>query len=112
MSAGNSRTVRLPHEVSVVNIGLSLFADAVQDQETAVEQVEWRIPADGEPDLVADLEVLYGPRGSGVDEANSEVVRRLDQSVPLLVDVAAAETIIPGMSGRMLLHCGPAIEWP
>jgi hypothetical protein len=112
MSAGNSRTVRLPHEVSVVNIGLALFADAVQGQETAVEQVDWRIPADGEPDLVADLEVLYGPRGSGVDEANSEVVRRLDESVPLLVDVAAAETIVPGMSGRMLLHCGPAIEWP
>ncbi len=112
MSTGKSGTLRLPHEVSVVNIGLSLFADAVHDQETAVEQVDWRIPADGEPDLVADLEVLYGPRGSGVDEANSEVVRRLDESVPLLVDVAAAETIVPGMSGRMLLHCGPAIEWP
>lgn len=112
MSTQPARTTVLPDEVSVVNIGLSLFADAVRDQATAVEQVDWRIPADGQLDLVADLEQLYGPRAAGIDAANSEAVRRLDQSVPLLVDLAAAETIVPGMTGRMLLHCGPAIEWP
>ena len=104
-------TVSLPGEVSVVNIGLSLFADAVRAQATAVEQVDWQIPADGDLDLVADLEGLYGSRAADIEAANSEAVRRLDQSVPLLVDVAAAETIVPGVSGRMLLHCGPAIEW-
>ncbi len=112
MSTQPARTTVLPDEVSVVNIGLSLFADAVRDQATAVEQVDWRIPADGQLDLVADLEQLYGPRAADIDAANSEAVRRLDQSVPLLVDLAAAETIVPGMTGRMLLHCGPAIEWP
>jgi len=47
---------------------------------------------------------------SHIGEANAEVVRRLDESVPVLVDVALAENVVPGMSDRMLLHCGPAID--
>ena len=104
-------TIALPDEVAVINIGLAQFADAVRDQSTAVEQVDWRIPADGQLDLVADLERLYGHRSTDLDVANAEVVRRLDESVPLLVDVAPSGEVVPGMSDRMLLHCGPAIEW-
>ena len=110
MMADPDATIELPDEVAVVNIGLALFADAVRDQSTAVEQVDWRIPADGQLDLVADLECLYGQRSTELDVANAEVVRRLDESVPLLVDVAASGKVVPGMSDRMLLHCGPAIE--
>jgi hypothetical protein len=106
-----TRIAELPDQVAVVNIGLSLFADAVRDQVTPVQHVDWRIPADGHLDLVEDLEQLYGRRSAAIDEANTEVVRRLDQSVPLLVDVAAAESLIPGLSGQTLLHCGPEIEW-
>jgi hypothetical protein len=112
MRGDRDTTIALPDEVSVVNIGLSLFADAVRDQATAVEQVDWRIPADGQLDLVEDLEYLYGERSRTVDEANTEVVRRLDQSVPLLVDIAATGTAVPGMTDRTILHCGPAIDWP
>jgi len=104
-------TIALPDEVAVINIGLAQFADAVRDQSTAVEQVDWRIPADGQLDLVTDLECLYGPRSMDLDVANAEVVRRLDESVPVLVDVASSGQVVPGMSDRMLLHCGPAIEW-
>ncbi len=106
-----SRTIALPAEVSVVNMGLSLFADAVRDQAAAVEHVDWRIPAGGQLDLVEDLEQLYGPCAAAIDKANDEAVRRLDQSVPLLVDVVPAESVVPGVTGRMLLHCGPEIEW-
>ena len=111
MMADPDATIALPDEVAVVNIGLALFADAVRDQSTAVEQVDWRIPADGQLDLVTDLEWLYGERSTDIDMANAEVVRRLDESVPLLVDVASSGKVVPGMSDRMLLHCGPAIEW-
>lgn len=106
-----TRSVSLPREVSVVNIGLPLLADAVREQGASVEKVEWRIPADGQLDLVDLLEQLYGPRADDIDKANAEAVRRLDQSVPFLMDVAPAETLIPDLSGRTLLHCGPAIEW-
>ena len=109
--ADSTRVTALPDEVSVVNVGLSLFADAVRAQATSVEPVDWRIPAEGQPDLIEALEQLYGPRASNVDRANAEVVRRLDQSVPLLVDVGPAATLIPSLPDRTLLHCGPGIEW-
>ena len=105
------RAIALPDELAVVNIGLSLFADAVRDQAAPVEHVDWRIPADGQIDLIGDLEQLYGSRAADIDRANAEAVRRLDQSVPLLVDVAPAESLVPGVPERTLLHCGPAIEW-
>jgi hypothetical protein len=111
MNTKQHRVIALPESVSVVNIGLSLFADAVGDQSVAVQQVDWRIPADGQLDLVADLELLYGPRSQQIDAANAEVLRRLDEAVPLLVDVDSASTLVPGLSDRTLLHCGPAIEW-
>jgi hypothetical protein len=107
----STRVTALPHEVSVVNLGLSLFADALRDQATSVEHVDWRIPADGQPDLIDALEQLDGPRAADIDKANAEAVRRLDQSVPLLVDVGPAATLIPTMPDRTLLHCGPGIEW-
>lgn len=105
-------TITLPDDVAVVNVGLSLFAEAVRDQAVPAVQVDWRIPARGEPDLIEALEQLDGPRAAAIDAANAEVVRRLDQSVPLLVDVASAESLIPGLPQRTLLHCGPQIEWP
>ena len=48
---------------------------------------------------------------TSVDRANAEVVRRLDQGVPLLVDLAPGADLLPGVSGQVLLHCGPPIGW-
>jgi hypothetical protein len=103
--------VVLPDEVSVVNVGLPLFADAVRDQATPVQHVDWRIPADGDMESIEALEQLYGVRADSIDRANAEAVRRLDQGTPLLVDVAAASTFLPDLSGQVLLHCGPALSW-
>ncbi|HEX7277686.1 MAG TPA: DUF1116 domain-containing protein [Acidimicrobiales bacterium] len=103
--------MKLPTEVSVVNLGLPLFADAIRDQGRPVTHVDWRIPAGGDLQLVAALTRLYGRHGAGIDEANAEVVRRLDTGVPLLVGIARAGDVVPGMGERTILHCGPAIAW-
>jgi len=103
--------VVLPDEVSVVNVGLPLFADAIRDQAVPVQQVDWRIPADGDMASIEALEGLYGVRADAIDRANAEVVRRLDQGVPILVDIEAAQALVPDLSGQVLLHCGPAIAW-
>lgn len=95
--------------MSVINVGLSWFADSVRQQGKAVEHVDWRIPAGGDPGLVAALTRLYG--NERVAAANAEVVRRLDTGVPMLRDVAAAIEVVPGIDERTLLHCGPAIDW-
>jgi hypothetical protein len=97
--------------VEVVNIGLPLFADAVRDQGRPVTHVDWRIPADGDPELVAALTRLYGRRAAAIDEANAEVARRLDQGSPHLVGIAPMKAVVPGVDDRTILHCGPAIGW-
>jgi hypothetical protein len=101
--------ITLPADVSVVNVGLPMFADAVRDQGAPVQQVDWAPPAGGDPALVAALTALYGPRAAAIDEANAEVLRRLDEGVPSLVGVARLGDVVP--LDRTLLHCGPAIAW-
>lgn len=101
----------LPTEVDVVNIGLPLFEEAVRDQGTPVIGVDWRIPGGGEPVVVAALARLFGPAASQIDEANAEVVRRLNEGVPLLRSIDRAGAVIPGMGERTVLHCGPALAF-
>jgi hypothetical protein len=103
--------IPLPSEIEVVNLGLSLFGDAVREQGRPVIQVDWRIPADGEPDLVAALSRLYGRQSSVIDEANAEVARRLDKGSPKLIGVETALDVVPGIDDRTIFHSGPAIAW-
>jgi Protein of unknown function (DUF1116) len=100
----------LPTSASVVNVGLSLFADAVNDQGHPVASVDWRIPAGGDRQLVAALTRLCGQHAATVDAANAEVLKRLEAS-PSIVGVAAAGTVVPGLEGKMLIHCGPPIGY-
>ncbi|GEL20872.1 YlbE family protein [Pseudonocardia asaccharolytica] len=102
----------LPGEVEVVNIGLPMFADAVREQGRPVQQVDWRIPAGGDQAAVATLTRLYGAASAAIDEANAEVVRRLDSGIPRLVGVATFADAVPGVEGQMLLHCGPVLPYP
>ncbi len=111
MTTDTRPAVHLPDEVAVINIGLPLFADAVREQGRPVQQLDWRIPAGGEAEAVAALERLYGPLSESIDRANAEVLRRLDEGAPILVDIQTAGEVIPRLAGRTLLHCGPAIEW-
>ncbi len=106
-----TRSTALPSEVSVVNVGLSLFADAVREQGRPAEEVDWRIPAGGDPRLVGVLAMLMGDKAASIDKANDEVFRRLDTGVPLLRTVATARDVIDGFEDRMLLHCGLPIDW-
>jgi Protein of unknown function (DUF1116) len=102
---------QLPARATVVNVGLPLFADAVAHQGFDVVDVDWRIPAGGDPDVVAALSRLYGHKAAVIDAANAEVVRRLDTGAPLAVAVRPAADVVPGLDGRMLLHCGPPIDY-
>jgi hypothetical protein len=112
MSAERPPPVTLPDEVAVVNVGLPRFAEALRDQAVPVQQLDWRIPAAGDPESIGALERLYGERADGIDRANAEVVRRLDQGVPSLAGIGPAEELVPELTGRVLLHCGPEINWP
>lgn len=104
-------TITFPEEVTVVNVGLDLFADAIGSQGRPVARVDWRIPAGGDEVTLAALRRLYGTLSERVEAANAEVVRRLDESAPMLVDIRPAQEVVPGFEGRTLLHCGPRITY-
>ena len=46
-----------------------------------------------------------------IEKANEEAVYRLTSGEPVLVDIAPAGEVIPGMKDKMITHAGPPIEW-
>ena len=46
-----------------------------------------------------------------IEMANEEVAQRLIQGEPVLVDIAPAAEVIPGLEDKMIIHAGPPIEW-
>ncbi len=46
-----------------------------------------------------------------IELANDEAANRLKSGDPVLVDIAPAGDVIPGLTGKMIIHSGPPIEW-
>lgn len=46
-----------------------------------------------------------------INLANEEAAQRMIQGEPVLVDIAPAGEVIPGLQDKMILHSGPPIEW-
>ncbi len=46
-----------------------------------------------------------------IEKANEEAARRLTSGEPVLVDIAPACEVIPGMKDKMITHAGPPIDW-
>ena len=103
--------VQLPRDLAVVNVGLPVFGDAAQRQGAAVAQVDWRIPAGGDTELVEVLTRLSGRHGSRVDQANAEAFDRLDQAAPQVVEVTPVSAAAVGLDDRTILHSGPPLAW-
>jgi Protein of unknown function (DUF1116) len=92
----------------VLTAGAPLFADTLAAQGVVVERVDWRPPADGDQELAAWLGRLWEP---SIDRANEVALRRLLDAQQVLVDVAPAGDVVPGMQRDMVLHAGPPIDW-
>jgi hypothetical protein len=89
-------------ELKAVNVGVDLFADALEGRGVPVSRVDWRPPVAG---AVAAL------WRDVVDAANREAMKRLAAAQPVLVDVRPAIEVIPGMTPTTLLHAGPPLPW-
>jgi hypothetical protein len=105
----------LPNGVQALNIGLAGFAEPIAAAGGAVLNLDWRPPAEADPQLgmlIARLEDDPDDAiGAEVAAANRTALDRLLAASPFLVDVQPAGTAIPGLTGRMLLHSGPPIAW-
>jgi len=52
-----------------------------------------------------------GPPAASVERANAEAIRRVLAAAPVLVGVARARDVVPGVADDLLLHAGPPIAW-
>jgi len=95
--------------LSVLNVGLSSFADAIRQCGGAATQVEWAPPAGGDRAAGAALARLVNH--PAVEKANARAMARLLAAQPRLEGIGIAREALPGMGRRMLLHAGPPIEW-
>ena len=100
----------LAGEPRVITAGVSLFADALAAQAVEANAVDWRPPADPDPDgsLAAALaRVIADPRRP---EADRTAVQRMLASRALLVDVRPASEALDLDAGTFL-HAGPPLDW-
>jgi hypothetical protein len=94
--------------LSVVNVGLASFADAVAAAGAAVARVEWAPPG-GDPAVARSLARLV--RDPRVEAANTKAFQAYLASEPVLEGIGIAREVVPGLEDGMLLHSGPPIEW-
>ncbi|MGI6755693.1 MAG: acyl-CoA synthetase FdrA [Atopobiaceae bacterium] len=96
-----------PH---IINVGVESFLKPFADYGAEAVQYSWKPLAGGDKHLIHLLHEL-GAHEDEIDEANEVVIARLRDSQPFLVDVVRADTEIPELNGKVILHAGPPIEY-
>lgn len=97
-------------DLDVLNLGLSSFGDNINRAGGQATNLDWRPPADGDPELgLATARLLTR---DDVNAATTTAFGRYRGAQPRLVDVARASDVLPGMAGEhTILHAGPPIRW-
>src|SRR5207248_9743970 len=96
-------------ELSVLNLGISRFADAIKSRGGAAAQLDWAPPAAGDRAAGEALAGLINePK---LEAANVQAVERYLAAQPKVTGIGVARDVLPGMKERMILHAGPPIAW-
>ena len=99
------------HPLAVVNVGLQGFADNVVAAGGQCVGLAWQPPAQGDREGGMALAALLNH--PLVEQANALALERFLAAQPVLVDVATACEVLPGMAHgrRLIVHAGPPIAW-
>jgi hypothetical protein len=92
--------------LKAASVGADLFADELGRQGVPVEPLGW-----GPHGAGSDVLRRLVPATSRVAAANDEAFSRLRDARPLLVGIATAKEVVPGMERDRFLHAGPPIGW-
>jgi hypothetical protein len=95
-------------DLKIINVGPVHFAEALRAQGATVRHVDWRPPAGGDLRLAGALDRLAC---APVEEANRKAMEIILRGHPVLVDLARAGDVIPGMTPTTVLHSGPPVRW-
>ena len=96
--------------LSVLNVGVGSFADAINQSGGKATQLEWAPPANGDRATGAALaRIVNHPK---VEAANAKAAQRLLAAQPRLESIGIAREALPKMGRRTILHAGPPIKWP
>jgi len=90
--------------IKPINLGLETFHRALKDQGVDAVHVDWRPPS-------AALALLAQLDNAAIDAANQDCVRKVIDSMPVLVDIRRASEAVPGMEKNVILHAGPPVTW-
>src|SRR5204862_7184297 len=93
--------------VSVLNVGIASFADAIRSRGGAATQLDWAPPAAGDRRVGEALARLVNQ--PAIEKANQQAVERYLGAQPKLTGIGVAREVLPGMKQRMVLHAGPPV---
>lgn len=115
-SASPQIAALLRDEPGVLNIGLRGFADDLEKAGKKIIHFAWKPVAGGDKRLRRAIDFLDnyvfedGPYRT-IDEANQAVVKKVQASLPYLVDVVPAKSVCDALNGKTLLHAGPPMRY-
>jgi hypothetical protein len=95
--------------VSVLNVGITSFADAIRSRGGAATQLDWAPPAAG--DRAAGEALARLVNEPKIEAANAQAVERYLAAQPKVTGIGVAREALPGMKERMILHAGPPVPW-
>jgi hypothetical protein len=97
------------NRLSVINVGVSSFAHAIESHSTPVVDVDWSPPASGDAALGRSLALMINH--PAIEAANKTAFERYLSAEPRVIDVLAARDAIADIGERTILHAGPPISW-
>lgn len=97
--------------LQVLNLGLENFAENAATAGASSVQVDWRLPAGGNRDLVEAMDKLTSNPAVDIEKANAEGLRRILEAKPTILGIGIAADVVPGMAKDLILHAGPPLTW-
>lgn len=101
---GSSISTALPSDPKIINVGLSLFAEALRAQAVSVAEVPWQPPM-GDADRL--MSVMSDPRRCA---ANAQALEAMISAGAQLVGLRPARECL-GLRDNEFLHSGPPLDF-
>jgi len=104
-------TTLFKDSLTVVNVGLQGFPDDIEAAGGHSVALQWQPPAQGDRD--AGWALAQTLAHAEVEAANETALSRFVAANPVLVGIATARDVLPGMADghKLIVHAGPPIAW-